>query len=382
MTYVPAEDRYEHMRYRRSGRSGLQLPGVSLGLWQNFGYDRPLDTSRAIVRRAFDLGITHFDLANNYGPPYGSAEENFGTDRPEETQRAILRRAFDRGVTHFDLANNYGPPYGSAEDNFGRLMQQDLAPYRDELIISSKAGYDMWPGPYGEWGSRKYVLASLDQSLGRVGVDYFDIFYSHRFDPDTPLEETMGALDTAVQQGKALYVGISSYSAEKTREAHAILRELGTPLVIHQPSYSMLNRWIEPELLDTLGELGIGCIVFSPLAQGMLTDRYLDGIPEGSRASRHGSLSPDLINEQALAKIRALNEIASRRGQTLAQLALAWTLRDPRVTSTLIGASSIEQLEANVAALDRLDFSKEELAEIDQYATEADINLWAESSKT
>ena len=341
MTYVPADDRYEQMRYRRSGRSGLQLPGVSLGLWQNFGYDRPLDTSRAIVRRAFDLGVTHFDLANNYGPPYGSAEENFG-----------------------------------------RLLQQDLAPHRDELIISSKAGYDMWPGPYGEWGSRKYLLASLDQSLGRVGVDYFDIFYSHRFDPDTPLEETMGALDTAVRQGKALYVGISSYSAAKTREAHAILRELGTPFVIHQPSYSMLNRWIEPELLDTLGELGIGCIVFSPLAQGMLTDRYLNGIPEGSRASRHGSLSPDLIDDQALAKIRALNEIASRRGQTLAQLALAWTLRDPRVTSTLVGASSVEQLEANVAALENLDFSDEELAEIDQYATEADINIWAESSKT
>jgi L-glyceraldehyde 3-phosphate reductase len=341
VTYVPAADRYEHMRYRRSGRSGLQLPGVSLGLWQNFGYDRPLDTSRAIVRRAFDLGITHFDLANNYGPPYGSAEQNFG-----------------------------------------RLMQQDLAPYRDELIISSKAGYDMWPGPYGEWGSRKYLLASLDQSLRRMGLDYVDIFYSHRFDPDTPLEETMGALDTAVHQGKALYAGISSYSAEKTREAHAILRELGTPLVIHQPSYSMLNRWIEPELLDALGELGIGCIVFSPLAQGMLTDKYLNGIPPDSRASRHGSLSPDLLNDQALAKIRALNEIAARRGQTLAQLALAWTLRDPRVTSALIGASSVEQLEANVAALDRLDFSEAELAEIDQYATDADINIWAESSRT
>jgi len=329
------------MRYRRSGRSGLQLPGMSLGLWQNFGYDRPLETARAIVRRAFDLGITHFDLANNYGPPFGSAEENFG-----------------------------------------RLLQQDLAPYRDELIISSKAGYDMWPGPYGEWGSRKYLLASLDQSLRRIGLDYVDIFYSHRFDPDTPLEETMGALDTAVRQGKALYVGISSYSAAKTREAHAILHELGTPFVIHQPSYSMLNRWIEPELLDTLGELGIGCIVFSPLAQGMLTDKYLDGIPEGSRASRHGSLSPNLINDQSLAKIRALNEIASRRGQSLAQLAVAWTLRDPRVTSTLIGASSVEQLEANVAALDNLDFSAEELAEIDQYATEADINIWAASSKT
>ncbi len=341
MTYVPADARYDHMRYRRSGRSGLQLPAVSLGLWQNFGYDRPLDTSRAIVRRAFDLGITHFDLANNYGPPYGSAETNFGL-----------------------------------------LMKQDLAPYRDELIVSSKAGYDMWPGPYGEWGSRKYLHASLDQSLQRMEVDYVDIFYSHRFDPETPLEETMGALDTAVRQGKALYVGISSYSAAKTREAHAILRELGTPLVIHQPSYSMLNRWIEPELLDTLGELGIGCIVFSPLAQGMLTDKYLNGIPEGSRASRHGSLSPNLINDQSLAKIRALNEIAAARDQTLAQLALAWTLRDPRVTSTLIGASSVAQLEANVAALDKLDLSEDELAEIDRYATDADLNLWAASSET
>jgi len=341
MTYVPADDRYERMSYRRSGRSGLQLPGVSLGLWQNFGHDRPLDTSLAIVRRAFDLGVTHFDLANNYGPPYGSAEENFG-----------------------------------------RLMQQDLAPHRDELIISSKAGYDMWAGPYGEWGSRKYLLASLDQSLRRLGLEYVDIFYSHRFDPETPLEETMGALDTAVRQGKALYAGISSYSAEKTREAHAILRELGTPLVIHQPSYSMLNRWIEPDLLDALGELGIGCIVFSPLAQGMLTDKYLDGIPAGSRASRNGSLSPELINDQALAKIRALNEIASRRGQSLAQLALAWTLRDPRVTSALIGASSVEQLEANVASLDNLEFSADELAEIDQYATEADINIWSASSES
>jgi L-glyceraldehyde 3-phosphate reductase len=340
MTYVPNDDRYDEMRYRRSGRSGLQLPAVSLGLWQNFGYDRPLDTSRAIVRRAFDLGITHFDLANNYGPPYGSAETNFGL-----------------------------------------LMKQDLAPYRDELIVSSKAGYDMWPGPYGEWGSRKYLLASLDQSLRRMEVDYVDIFYSHRFDPETPLEETMGALDTAVRQGKALYVGISSYSAAKTREAHAILDELGTPLVIHQPSYSMLNRWIEPELLDALGELGIGCIVFSPLAQGMLTDKYLDGIPEGSRASRHGSLSPNLINDQSLAKVRALNEIAARRDQSLAQLALAWTLRDPRVTSTLIGASSVAQLEANVAALDKLDLSDEELVEIDRYATDADLNLWAASSE-
>src|SRR3989454_5523192 len=340
MSYVPNDERYDKRRSRRSGRSGLQLPAVSLGMWQNFGHDRPLETSRAIVRRAFDLGITHFDLANNYGPPYGSAETSFGL-----------------------------------------LMKQDLAPFRDELIISSKAGYGMWPGPYGEWGSRKYLLASLDQSLGRIGLDYVDIFYSHRFDPDTPLEETMGALDTAVRQGKALYVGISSYSAAKTREAYAILHELGTPFVIHQPSYSMLNRWIEPELLDTLGELGIGCIVFSPLAQGMLTDKYLHGIPEGSRASRHGSLSPDLITDQSLAKIRALNEIAARRDQTLAQLALAWTLRDPRVTSALVGASSVEQLDANVAAVDDLDFTDDELDEIDGYATESDINIWAESSR-
>jgi L-glyceraldehyde 3-phosphate reductase len=339
MTYVPADDRYERMTYRRSGRSGLQLPMVSLGLWQNFGHDRPLDTSRAIVRRAFDLGITHFDLANNYGPPYASAEENFG-----------------------------------------RLMHDDLRPFRDELVISSKAGYDMWPGPYGEWGSRKYLLASLDQSLGRMGLEYVDIFYSHRLDPDTPLEETMGALASAVQQGKTLYVGISSYSAEKTHEAAQILRELGVNLLIHQPSYSMLNRWIEPELLDALEELGVGCIGFSPLAQGMLTDKYLHGIPEGSRASRHGSLSPNLITDTAMEKIRALNEIAQRRGQTLAQMALAWTLRDPRMTSTLVGASSIEQLESNVAAIDNLAFSEAELAEIDRYATDADINLWAKSS--
>src|SRR4030088_3392468 len=334
-------ERYGRMPYRRTGRSGLLLPAITLGLWQNFGGARPIETQRAIIRRAFDLGITHFDLANNYGPPYGSAEENFG-----------------------------------------RILQSDLAGRRDQLVISTKAGYDMWPGPYGIWGSRKYLLASLEQSLDRMALEYVDIFYSHRFDPETPLEETMGALDTAVRQGKALYVGISSYSAAKTREAHAILRELGTPFVIHQPSYSMLNRWIEPELLDTLGELGIGCIVFSPLAQGMLTDKYLDGIPKDSRASRHGSLSPDQINEQSLAKIRALNEIASRRGQTLAQLALAWTLRDPRVTSALIGASSVQQLEANVAALDNLDLSEEELAEIDRYATEADINIWSASSET
>ncbi len=328
------------MRYNRCGRSGLELPAISLGLWQNFGHDRPLETSRAIVRRAFDLGITHFDLANNYGPPYGSAEENFG-----------------------------------------RLLRHDFGGYRDELVISTKAGYDMWPGPYGDRGSRKYLLASLDQSLGRMGLDYVDIFYSHRFDPETPLEETLGALETAVRQGKALYVGISSYSAAKTREAAAILRGLGTPLTIHQPSYSMLNRWIEPELLDTLEAEGIGCIVFSPLAQGMLTDKYLGGIPEGSRASRDGSLSPQLLNEQVLAKIRALNEIAAGRGQSLAQLALAWTLRDPRVTSALVGASSVEQLETNVAALDRLDFADDELEEIDRYATESDINIWAASSR-
>ena len=327
------------MTYNRCGRSGLQLPAVSLGLWHNFGRDRPLDTIRAISRRAFDLGITHFDLANNYGPPYGSAEENFG-----------------------------------------RLLRDDFAPYRDELVVSTKAGYDMWPGPYGEWGSRKYLLASLDQSLERLGLEYVDIFYSHRFDPDTPLEETMGALDSAVRQGKALYVGISSYSAEKTAEAAAILRDLGTPLLIHQPSYSMLNRWIEHGLLDTLGELGVGCITFSPLAQGMLTDRYLDGIPEGSRASRPSSLSPDLLTDETLAKIRALNDIAASRGQTLAQMALAWTLRDPRVTSTLVGASSVAQLEANVGALDNLEFADEELAEIDRYATESEINLWSTSS--
>jgi L-glyceraldehyde 3-phosphate reductase len=340
MTYVAAKDRYERMPYRRCGASGLMLPAISLGLWQNFGHDRPLDTSREIVRRAFDLGITHFDLANNYGPPYGSAEENFG-----------------------------------------RLMEQDLRPYRDELVISSKAGYDMWPGPYGDHGSRKYLLASLDQSLLRMGLDYVDIFYSHRFDPETPLEETMGALDIAVRQGKALYAGISSYSPAKTQEAAAILRGLGTPLLIHQPSYSMLNRWIEDGLLDVLGELGVGCIVFSPLAQGMLTDKYLNGVPSDSRAAQNGSFSPELLSDEALARIRALNEIAQQRGQSLAQLALAWTLRDPRVTSTLIGASSVKQLEANVASLERLDLSDDELAAIDRYAIDSGINLWAASSR-
>jgi L-glyceraldehyde 3-phosphate reductase len=292
-----------------------------------------------------------------------------------------VRRAFDLGITHFDLANNYGPPYGAAEANFGRLLREDLSAHRHELVISTKAGWDMWPGPYGDLGSRKYLLASLDDSLGRLGLDYVDIFYSHRFDPGTPLEETMGALDAAVRQGKALYAGISSYGPERTREAASILSELGTPLLIHQPSYSMLNRWIEPELLDAVGELGIGCIVFSPLAQGMLTDKYLGGIPEGSRASRPSSLSPDFMSDEALEKIRALNEIAERRGQTLAQMALAWVLRDERVTSALVGASSVEQLEDNVAALENLELSDDELAEIDHYATDTGINIWAGSSE-
>jgi L-glyceraldehyde 3-phosphate reductase len=339
MTYQPAADRYDAMTYRRSGRSGLKLPAVSLGLWHNFGYDRPL-----------------------------------------ETQRDILRRAFDLGITHFDLANNYGPPYGSAEENFGRHFAADFAGLRDELILSTKAGYDMWPGPYGEWGSRKYLLASLDRSLARMGLEYVDIFYSHRFDPDTPLEETMGALDTAVRSGRALYAGISSYSPERTIEAAAILRDLGAPLLIHQPSYSMLNRWIEEGLLDVLKQVGAGCIVFSPLAQGMLTTKYLDGIPADSRAAENTSLSPDLITDDALRRIRGLNEIAAGRGQSLAQLALAWTLRDPRVTSTLIGASSVRQLEENVAALDRLDLTTDELAQIDKYAGEVGVNLWAASS--
>src|ERR687894_1402887 len=315
MTYLPAEDRYDGlMPYRRCGRSGLQLPAVSLGLWNNFGDDKPL-----------------------------------------EVQRAILRRAFDRGVTHFDLANNYGPPYGSAEANFGTLYAQDFRPYRDELIISTKAGYDMWPGPYGQGGgSRKYLLASLDQSLHRMGLDYVDIFYSHRFDPDTPLEETVGALDSAVRAGKALYVGISSYGAGRTREAAQLLRELGTPLLIHQPSYSLLNRWIEPELLDALDDEGVGCIVFSPIGQGLLTDKYLGGVPEDSRAAEGRFLTRDQLTEDNLDRVRALNEIAQRRGQALAQMAIAWTLRDPRVTSALIGASSVAQLEQNVAPLENL----------------------------
>jgi L-glyceraldehyde 3-phosphate reductase len=339
MTYVAAPDRYDAVPYRRCGRSGLKLPAISLGLWQNFGEERPLETSKQIVRRAFD-----------------------------------------RGITHFDLANNYGPPYGSAERVFGRIMADDLRPYRDELIISTKAGYDMWPGPYGEWGSRKYLLASLDQSLQRMGLEYVDIFYSHRFDPDTPLEETMGALDTAVRQGKALYAGISSYSGPRTADAAKVLKDLGTPLLIHQPSYSLLNRWIEEDLLDVLDREGVGCITFSPLAQGMLTDKYLDGIPEDSRAARGGSLTADMLTDKALDHIRALNGIASERGQSLAQMALAWTLRDPRVTSTLVGASSIEQLEDNLGALRKLDFSQEELNAIDGHAVEAGINIWSRSS--
>jgi L-glyceraldehyde 3-phosphate reductase len=337
--YAAAQDRYQAMRYRRSGQRGLRLPEISLGLWHNFGDDRALDDQRAIVRRAFDLGITHFDLANNYGPPYGSAEANFG-----------------------------------------RLMAQDLRPYRDELVVSTKAGYDMWPGPYGEWGSRKYLLASLDQSLGRIGLDYVDIFYSHRFDPQTPLEETIGALVTAVRSGRALYAGVSSYSPERTAEAAALLRAEGVPLLIHQPSYSLLNRWIEGGLLDTLADVGAGCITFSPLAQGMLTDKYLDGIPAGSRASQGKSLDPALLDERNLTHIRALAAIAAARGQSLAQMALLWTLRDPRVTSTLVGASSVGQLEDNVAALTGPPLSESELTEIDAHAVEGGINLWARSS--
>ncbi|HEX6498749.1 MAG TPA: L-glyceraldehyde 3-phosphate reductase [Micromonosporaceae bacterium] len=339
MTYLAADDRYDAMTYRRCGRSGIRLPLISLGLWHNFGHDRPWTTQRDICRRAFDLGITHFDLANNYGPPYGAAEENFG-----------------------------------------RMLATDFKRYRDELVVSTKAGYDMWPGPYGEWGSRKYLLASLDQSLSRMGLDYVDIFYSHRYDPDTPLEETMGALDTAVRSGRALYAGISSYSPERTEQAVAILRDLGTPLLIHQPSYSMFNRWIEEGLLDVLGREGVGCIAFSPLAQGLLTDRYLTGVPADSRMRTSRFLSEDALTPDRMAKIRGLNDIAKRRGQSLAQLALAWALRDPRMTSLVIGVSSVRQLEDNVAALDNLRFSDAELAEIDRYATEADVNIWADSS--
>ena len=341
MPYDAAPTRYDSLDYVRVGRSGLKLPRVSLGIWNNFGYDRPL-----------------------------------------ETQRAIIRRAFDLGVTHFDLANNYGPPYGSAETNFGRIFAEDFRPHRDEMVISSKAGWDMWPGPYGgPSGSRKYVLASLDQSLTRLGLDYVDIFYSHRPDEDTPLEETMGALHTAVTSGKALYAGISSYSPERTREAARILADLGTPLLIHQPSYSMVNRWIEDSLLDTLEEIGAGCIAFSPLAQGLLTTRYLDGIPADSRAARGTSMSKDTITEETLGKVRALNEIAAGRGQSLAQLAISWALRDKRMTSVIIGASSVEQLNDNLAATDNLAFAADELAAIDEHATEAGINLWEDVSR-
>ncbi len=337
---MPAEDRYEPLAYRRCGRSGLKLPAISLGLWQNFGDDRPLATSRAILRRAFDLGITHFDLANNYGPPYGSAEINFG-----------------------------------------RIFAEDFKPYRDELVISTKAGYDMWPGPYGECGSRKYLLASLDQSLARMGLEYVDIFYSHRFDPETPLEETLSALDEAVRRGKARYVGISSYGPRRTEEAIQILRELGTPLLIHQPSYSMLNRWIEDELLDVLAREGVGCIVFSPLAQGLLTDKYLRGIPDDSRVRRGNYFSSELISDENLERVRSLAPIAERRGQTLAQLAIVWVLRDPRVTTALLGASSVSQLERNVAALEHPELDADELGEIDRYAQEGGINIWAASSE-
>jgi L-glyceraldehyde 3-phosphate reductase len=336
--YLAAGDRYDTMEYRFTGRSGLKLPAISLGLWQNFGDDKPM-----------------------------------------EVQRAVLRRAFDRGVTHFDLANNYGPPYGQAELNFGHFMATDLKPYRDELVVSTKAGWDMWPGPYGQGGgSRKYVLASLDQSLQRMGLDYVDIFYSHRFDPETPVEETMMALDHAVRSGKALYAGISSYSAKRTHEAATIARELGTPLLIHQPSYSMLNRWIEEDLLDQLEEQGMGCIVFTALAQGLLTDKYLDGVPADSRAaSADATLPPDHLDETVLARVRALDDIAAARGQKLAQMALQWALRDPRVTSAVIGASSVRQLDMNLDALAGPAFSDDELAAIDQHAVESDVNLWA-----
>ena len=334
--YIPAEDRYQSMSYRRCGRSGLLLPAVSLGLWQNFGDDRPV-----------------------------------------ETQRAVLRRAFDLGITHFDLANNYGPPYGSAETNFGRILREDFGAYRDELVISTKAGWDMWPGPYGDLGSRKYLLASLDQSLRRLDVDYVDIFYHHHFDPGTPLEESLGALHTAVTSGKALYVGISSYSDERTSEAVAILNELGTPLLIHQPSYSMFNRWIEDRLLDVLETAGVGCIAFSVLAQGLLTDRYLNGVPPGSRASLGGSLTQEMLNGENLDRIRALNDIARGRGQSLAQMAIAWALRDPRVTSVLIGASSVGQLEQNVGALEDMEFTADEIASVDRYAVDStQLDLW------
>ena len=341
MPCLADENRYDVQPYRRCGASGLLLPAVSLGFWHNFGDDKPLEAQRAVARRAFDLGITHFDLANNYGPPFGSAEINAG-----------------------------------------RIVREDFGPYRDELIISTKAGWEMWPGPYGDLGSRKYLTASLDQSLKRLGLEYVDIYYHHRPDPDTPLEETMGALDAAVRAGKALYVGVSSYSPAHTARAATILRELGTPLLIHQPSYSMFNRWIEPQLLGVLEREGVGCIAFTALAQGLLTDRYINGVPADSRAAQGKSLDPNSITDENLARVRALNEIAKGRGQTLAQMALAWVLRDPRMTSTLVGASSVKQLEDNVAAVQRLEFSSDELAEIDRYAVESGVDLWAEARET
>ncbi|EAR49480.1 hypothetical protein OG2516_13901 [Oceanicola granulosus HTCC2516] len=341
MTYRPAADRYEKMVYRRCGNSGLKLPAISLGLWHNFGHDFP-----------------------------------------HQTKRDIVLTAFDHGITHFDLANNYGPPPGSAEHAFGSILAEDLKPYRDELIISSKAGYEMWDGPYGEWGSRKYLVASCDQSLKRMGLDYVDIFYSHRFDPDTPLEETMGALDYIVRSGRALYAGISSYNSERTREAAAILKDLGTPCLIHQPSYNMLNRWVERDgLKDTLTELGIGSIAFTPLAQGMLTKKYLGGIPDSSRAAQDKSLDRNMLSERAIENIRKLDEIAGARGQTLAQMALAWVLRDGGITSALIGASKPSQVVDCAGAVSNLDFSAEELAQIDEYADEEKINLWAKSAE-
>ncbi len=341
MSYQAEEARYQRMSYRRCGHSGIDLPAISLGLWHNFGDDKPF-----------------------------------------QTQRDILRRAFDLGITHFDLANNYGPPAGAAETNFGRHMREDFKPYRDELIISTKAGWDMWPGPYGDLGSRKYLLASLDASLKRMGLDYVDIFYHHRFDPDTPMEESLSVLDTAVRQGKALYAGISSYSGKRTEEAVAIMRELGTPLLIHQPSYSMLNRWVEEDLLDVLGREGVGCIAFSPLAQGMLTDRYLNGVPADSRAAQGRFLTTDMLTEQNMTHVRALSDMAQQRGQTLAQMALAWAMRDPRVTSVLIGASSVRQLEQNVGALGNADFTASELADIDRYAVEGGVNIWSGPSSS
>jgi L-glyceraldehyde 3-phosphate reductase len=340
VSYVANVRRYEAITYRRCGNSGLDLPPVSLGLWQNFGANRALEESRSLLRRAFDLG-----------------------------------------VTHFDLANNYGPPYGAAESTLGRILASDFRPYRQELVISTKAGWDMWPGPYGDRGSRKYLLTSLDQSLERLGLDYVDIFYSHRFDPSTPLEETMGALDAAVRQGKALYVGISSYSAPRTLEAIDILRRLGTPLLVHQPAYSLLNRWVEEGLLDVLGHAGVGCIAFSPLAQGLLTDRYLDGVPEHSRATQGDSFDPRHLSAENLAKVRALNKIAAARGQSLAQMSIAWVLRDVRVTSALIGVSTVAQLEGNLAATDNLEFSVDELATIEPYATDGGVDLWAVSHR-